>query len=208
MKKCNHCNITKSINDFPKKTSSPDGHYTFCRQCKAIKDKAYREANKQKLKVKAKEYAYRNSEGIALKNKLKYHSASPEEVEIRKEKKRVYNLNAPASVKERKRSYDRDYFASEAGKLVTTRSIHKRRAQKLSSSDESITNKALQALKMSQNFECAYCSKLLDFSIPFSVHLDHVIPLSKGGKHTLNNVVCSCASCNLKKSSTIVDALH
>lgn len=39
---------------------------------------------------------------------------------------------------------------------------------------------------------CFYCNG--DFE-----HIDHYIPLSKGGSHTLDNVRPSCASCNQKK---------
>jgi 5-methylcytosine-specific restriction endonuclease McrA len=34
--------------------------------------------------------------------------------------------------------------------------------------------------------------------------LDHIIPLSKGGKHTKTNVQCACRSCNGKKSDKVV----
>lgn len=31
-------------------------------------------------------------------------------------------------------------------------------------------------------------------------HLEHIVPLSRGGKHCYENVAVSCASCNLKKN--------
>lgn len=37
--------------------------------------------------------------------------------------------------------------------------------------------------------------------------IDHVIPMSKGGAHTPNNVQCLCRSCNLNKSDKIVGQL-
>ena len=33
------------------------------------------------------------------------------------------------------------------------------------------------------------------------IHLDHYIPLSKGGEHTLSNLVISCPHCNLSKNA-------
>lgn len=35
----------------------------------------------------------------------------------------------------------------------------------------------------------------------FGLHIDHVIPLVKGGSHTLENVRPSHAICNLKKGA-------
>jgi 5-methylcytosine-specific restriction endonuclease McrA len=33
--------------------------------------------------------------------------------------------------------------------------------------------------------------------------IDHIIPTSKGGLHTLENVQCACASCNRDKSNKV-----
>lgn len=41
------------------------------------------------------------------------------------------------------------------------------------------------------------------------IHLDHVIPISKGGKHDPENVKVTCAPCNLWKGNRIVSpVLH
>lgn len=41
---------------------------------------------------------------------------------------------------------------------------------------------------------CAYCPGI-------ATHLDHVVPLSKGGTDTENNIVPACAPCNLSKGA-------
>lgn len=46
------------------------------------------------------------------------------------------------------------------------------------------------------NFTCQYCSKELT---PREATLDHVLPRSRGGKTTWENIVCACAPCNRKK---------
>ena len=45
---------------------------------------------------------------------------------------------------------------------------------------------------------CQYCGKKFKTE---ELNIDHVVPLSRGGKHTWSNVVCSCISCNLRKGS-------
>ncbi len=47
----------------------------------------------------------------------------------------------------------------------------------------------------SQERKCYHCSRSLDKP----EHLDHLIPLSRGGTHTPDNLVASCARCNLQK---------
>ena len=208
MKECNCCKVTKPFSEFGVKKSTKDGYYGFCRQCKAKKDKEYREANKDKLKDKYIKKYKDNKEEILAKRRKQYNEATPEEVKKRKEAKRIYSQNAPEEVKQRKKEYDKKYFASEAGKITTMKSIHKRRAQKLSSEDGTVTSQALDKLKEEQNHQCKYCKCELDFSAKGQVHLDHVIPLSKGGAHSITNVVWSCAKCNLKKSDKLINVEH
>ena len=47
-----------------------------------------------------------------------------------------------------------------------------------------------------QGGKCAYC--MVDLNIT-GFHADHVIPLSKGGHNTKDNIVLACPTCNQKK---------
>jgi len=40
---------------------------------------------------------------------------------------------------------------------------------------------------------------------PTAPTIDHVVPLSKGGTHTLDNVRCACFRCNSRKRDSIVN---
>lgn len=46
-------------------------------------------------------------------------------------------------------------------------------------------------------FKCFYCEKAIN---PHSWHLDHYMPLSKGGRNEFNNLRASCKYCNTMKS--------
>ncbi len=51
---------------------------------------------------------------------------------------------------------------------------------------------------------CQYCGKKFK---PQDLNLDHVVSLSRGGKDSWENVVCSCVPCNLRKGSrTLAEA--
>ena len=45
------------------------------------------------------------------------------------------------------------------------------------------------------NNECVYCGSKKELTI------DHVLPRSKGGKNTWDNLVTCCSKCNLKKGN-------
>lgn len=61
---------------------------------------------------------------------------------------------------------------------------------------------------------CHICLTSIDLDAPRStgvegwekgLHIDHLIPLSKGGNDTLDNVRPSHGQCNLRKASTIIE---
>jgi len=59
-----------------------------------------------------------------------------------------------------------------------------------------------------QNWKCKQCGVKLKYSskqdFDASVaHIDHVIPLSKGGEDDIENFQALCPECNLKKSATM-----
>ena len=47
---------------------------------------------------------------------------------------------------------------------------------------------------------CYLCGRLLTAD---EVHLDHVIPLARGGAHTADNLRVACAPCNQSKGATM-----
>ena len=93
------------------------------------------------------------------------------------------------------------YRSTDKGKAVSSNCQGRRRQQCTKHSD--ITSDALLLLKEQQEHKCYHCKAPLDYTTPKAVHLDHLIPLSKGGLHKLSNVAWSCASCNLKKNNTL-----
>lgn len=56
-----------------------------------------------------------------------------------------------------------------------------------------------EKLKADYEYRCAYCNKCADV-----LERDHVVPLSKGGDHTLLNVVPACSPCNRAKGASLM----
>jgi hypothetical protein len=146
---------------------------------KAIKAKIRYKNNKNTVSLKNKEYYFKNKEKIKLKNK-EWYKLNKEKVKIQK---KIYlkTKNGKASIKSGRNSY---------------------RAKKRSSSDGTVTTAALLQLAQKQNNKCYYCGTSINIEDK-NTHLDHYIPLSKGGKHSIKNVVWSCSKCNLSKNNTL-----
>lgn len=89
--------------------------------------------------------------------------------------------------------YQKYYRDSEHGKLVRRISQAKRRAKITSSLKEYI-----KYLFTYENF-CCYCTKSENLQI------EHLLPLSRGGEHTEDNVKLACKTCNLRKGNKTVE---
>ena len=50
--------------------------------------------------------------------------------------------------------------------------------------------------------KCQYCEKQVSISI---ATIDHVVPKSRGGGHTWENLVIACSKCNGKKGSRLLE---
>ena len=51
-----------------------------------------------------------------------------------------------------------------------------------------------RAVLVRDNFECQYCGRPAE-------NVDHVVPKSRGGSHTWDNVVAACRPCNSRKEN-------
>ncbi|KKS43945.1 MAG: hypothetical protein UV05_C0016G0008 [candidate division CPR1 bacterium GW2011_GWA2_42_17] len=51
------------------------------------------------------------------------------------------------------------------------------------------------------NFRCIFCGKSPATDFGTKLHIDHVVPFSKGGKSILENLQTLCEECNLGKSN-------
>lgn len=71
----------------------------------------------------------------------------------------------------------------------------KRRARKKGAGIYLISQKELNQM---YNLPCSYCGSNDDITI------DHVMPLSRGGSHSIGNLVSCCRKCNLSKGSKTI----
>jgi 5-methylcytosine-specific restriction endonuclease McrA len=80
--------------------------------------------------------------------------------------------------------------------LELSRQYANRRRARMYSVLETLTTQEWLDRLAEYNYHCAYCLK------PFEkLEIEHMHPISRGGEHTLENVVPACRSCNGRKHS-------
>ena len=93
------------------------------------------------------------------------------------------------------------YAKTEKGKACEQRKDALRRAGEREIINTLTAGEWLEILK-EYKFKCAYCNK--EFTLFDRETRDHVIPISKGGDNTKENVVPACKSCNSAKRNKIL----
>lgn len=144
------------------------------RICKAC-NRALRQRDKAKISKQKRDYYERNKTG-----KIKYS--------------RQYRVTHKADAAEYRREYMQRPRTRELRKLTEQR----RRARKHESGGVvSLTDVAM--LLKSQKGLCWWC----DASLANGYHIDHRIPLARGGTNRLNNLCLACPSCNVRKGAKL-----
>ncbi|MFJ4356908.1 HNH endonuclease [Streptomyces massasporeus] len=77
---------------------------------------------------------------------------------------------------------------------------NRRKAWKREAGVFALSGKEWRRLCARQRGECPYCGERAQLT------MDHVIPLAKGGRHSIGNVFPVCAPCNSSKSDSFLAA--
>lgn len=162
----------------------------MCKACRKAANKRYMDAtgNKERqAELSALRYQ-RNKEKISSRRKARYEQNKAATLEQNR-RWREQNID-------RHRALCRDWAARHPEKMREL--VARRRATQLGA-DGSHTNKDVAMLLAAQSGLCAACHA--DVSTGF--HVDHVIPLSKGGSDGPENLQILCPSCNRSKASKL-----
>lgn len=162
-----------------------NGKARFCEngQCRTL----YWNANNVEA-CRATNRRYQRSER-GKKQQLQYREANGA-------KRRQWARNNRALAPERYRNY---WNAWAEGNQESLRLRDKTRHSRRRANGGSVSLRDWQRLVRRYRGCCAYCGAVAD-----PVCMDHVIPLAKGGRHTIGNVLPACGYCNSTKHALLL----
>lgn len=192
--------------------------------------RAYHEQHKEQLNARRRQYFHDNREYERNRNKVyrsenkerisEYQRAARQEdpEKFRERVRRSYRKHIDKVVAYRQKNRSailergRKWYAEnkerhktaatkrkeanpEAWRLKVLAKTHKYLARK-KGAEGYFTKNDVELQYKSQNGKCWWCGK----SVKRKFHVDHIIPLAKGGSNKPNNICISCPTCNSQKS--------
>lgn len=203
---------------FHRDSTKPDGLYPSCKACKSAQGKQYFIENREA--ILAGNRAWQSANPDRHRELIRrWQKANPDKVKEsarRTRKKHRDKANAQSLAYrwnniDRLREYDREYSKKNRERkradqaryrqadpdryrayVINYQSLKKNGGEKITADD-------IRRLYQSQDGRCFWCSVVVNNTF----HVDHVIPLSRGGLHCLGNLVVTCPSCNESKNAKI-----
>lgn len=90
------------------------------------------------------------------------------------------------------------YWKTPKGKALKRRSDQQRRVQKVSAQILRFTTADWERLVSRFQGRCAYCGEKRPLT------QEHVIPLARGGRHSIGNILPACLTCNSSKGKKLL----
>lgn len=173
-KTCADCKQIKTLANFHKSCGSLDGIGPYCKGCKS----------KQK-----KEYALKCETKVAQAN---YKPTDPKychHCETDKTRADFYDCRGlPDGLQA---------VCIDCSKNRENTSTNARARRERISNYAPIPESAIIGLLDYSKHKCFYCG--IDVKRGINLHMDHKVPIARGGPHTIENLAVSCDKCNLRK---------
>lgn len=179
-KVCTKCGEKKEIEFFGKDKSLADGLRSSCTTCYTAYQRTYYASNAERERERARVYL---TTDVEKKRKRQ------------RENSRVRYAKNPDKAKECSRAW-------QTKNPDKARELERRRRARKAKADGSHTIADMRRQYKAQKGLCWWCIKPVAWE---DRHDDHLVPLSKGGTDWPNNMVVSCAHCNLSKHDKLPD---
>lgn len=201
MKRCSKCHEVKDVSEFRKDRASKDGLQGYCKPCHSA---SVRNAPSQTAEARRARGAKRTdaeADRVRALQRARYARWKAKQVEADPDALRRYEADKVARWRERNPEKAKASKAkwNEANPGKINEHSNRRRAQKVGPVN-------YREIVERDGGICYLCGTPVDMTLrrhPMAPHFDHVIPLSKGGPHSMDNIRLTHARCNYRKAARL-----
>lgn len=176
-KQCSKCQAIKPYSAFHKDPRKRSGLRSDCRECRKKYKAKYRAENKETIRAYTRAYQERQNEVTRAwreRNREKVLEGCRQHYRENIDQVRAY------------------YRENKEAFLIRLRN----RRARLREAEGSHTSKEISQMHEDQGGLCAYCG--VDLNGEF--HVDHMVPISRGGRNDWTNLAVTCPFCNWSKN--------
>lgn len=201
-KKCKTCRKCQPLARYPRKTyKSGKIHYEpICYDCRQMRRRESRRQNIGAVRAKEKDLRARSKKRLALNNK-NWRLRNRERLLAKEAEYRQKNrekIRSRSAIKARQYYHeDPEAFILRAQNYRADRLIRVNSEDRIPRKRNDVTKNQLDDLLEKQTYRCAICKT----GIKRKRHLDHIVPITKGGLHEMKNLQFLCAFCNISKGA-------
>ena len=195
MKICGKCKAEKLAQEFSKDSRSKDGLQFKCKACVS----QHYKANKESISARVSAWKAENKAHISLQMAA-YHVANRSRISAYK-----------AENRERLAKREAEYRAENRCRIAAQKAAYRlanpdkrsadernRRARKRNAEGRHTATDIARIFEHQRGL-CANCHAKLFKSGKQTFHVDHIVPLAKGGSNWPDNLQCLCPTCNTSK---------
>lgn len=216
MRRCTKCGEEKPATReyFNVDKSRSDGFKSHCKEC----IKRHYQENADRINERQRRYYQENAERI-IEGQLRYQQENAEKIRARKknyqqanaEKRKASARNHYQANRARILERMRFHYRANAEKILARHSRyqqenrelrrvhHQNRRARRKRAPGSFTPQDVQHQYNMQRGCCYWCGA----AVEDNYHVDHVIPLSRGGTNYPDNIVIACPTCNTSRGAKL-----
>ncbi len=187
VRKCSRCHEIKPFVEFY-------GRGSVCKPCTTEYHKEWRAAHLQEVKARQIEYGKANKETISAKSKARYLD-NPQAAKDRSAKR--YRAKRGEI-----REQAKDYYHRNESAFKQRAGARRALIELVTVGDPREIEAFYERVRTTNLLPCYWCKKIVRKK---DRHVDHIIPLHRGGSHAVANLCCACRSCNLSKHAKMPD---
>jgi 5-methylcytosine-specific restriction endonuclease McrA len=187
-KVCTSCGEEKNFSDYYKKPGGRFGLNARCKPCHTEATMAWAKRNPETTTAIRKRYTQNHKEELA-ERWSKYYSQNKKQVLQRK------NIHRKSTTEQRA-EYQKNWYKNNPTK--GSEYANRRRVRIQDGDVRTFTAKDWQTLLTRFDNRCAYCGSQEELT------KDHIVPISRGGRHSVGNIIPACWKCNMSKGTKFI----